>query len=136
MQGLQACQILVRWALRGREGDQANAFKAVEDPARGGPISRFAELIGDRLSRGGELLAQAVLGELVDEEAQYHSQYHDQAQRHDPFGLFDEDRGGQKQRLLEEREAALDSLNAHDKNARAHSRAWSGSQSESPHPRR
>src|SRR5260370_30220624 len=63
MQGLQACQILVRWALRGLEGDQANAFKALEDPAQGGPISRFAELIGDRLSRGGELLAQAVLGE-------------------------------------------------------------------------
>ena len=50
-----------------------------------------------------KLLAQAVFGQAVDEQTQHHHQ----AERHDALGLLHEDRGGQKQRIFEESEAAL-----------------------------
>jgi len=82
---------------------QANPFETLEHSAHGWPIGEFADLIGHRLGSSGQLLAQAVLCQPVDQQAQHH----DQRERHDAARLLHKDRGSQKQRILEEGEAAL-----------------------------
>ena len=111
---------------------QVDALENLEEPAQRRTRRRLALLIRDRLPGLCEAVTQAYFGPFVDQQAPRH----DEGQRHDALRAFDEDRRGEEERIFQEGEAAFDSLNANDKNARAHSRAWSGSHSESPHPRR
>ena len=83
--------------------EQVDALEALEDPAHRRPIGRFVELIGNGLSGGRQLVAQAVLGEPIDQQTQHHHQ----TQRHDALGFFDKDRGGQKERILEETQSPV-----------------------------
>ena len=57
MHGFEPVHVLDGWASRRLEADQANSFKALEDPAQGGAIGRLFEVVGDGLASGGELLA-------------------------------------------------------------------------------
>jgi len=51
---------------------QINPFEALEDPAHRRAVGRFLDLVGDRLPSGRQLLAQSVLGEPIDEQAEHH----------------------------------------------------------------
>ena len=96
MQRLQLCNRLLRRACWLGEGQQTDSFETLEDPAHRRPIRGFAELVGNRLSGGRQLLAQAVLCQPIDQQTQHHHQ----TERHDTFGLFHEHRGGEKERIL------------------------------------
>ncbi len=82
---------------------QVDALETLEEPAQRRTRRRLALLIGDRLSGCGEALAQAHLGQLVDQQAQRH----DEGQRHDALRPFDEDRGSEEEGIFEESEATL-----------------------------
>jgi hypothetical protein len=99
----QTGDIVVRRPSGEGESHQTEAVKAWEHPAHGRPIGRLFDLVGDRLASGGKLLAQAVLGQAVDEQAQHQ----DQAERHDALGLLHKDRGRQEERGFEKTEAPL-----------------------------
>lgn len=71
MEGLDAGDFLEGRAVRRDKVDETDAFEALEHPAHGRPIRRLLDLVGDRLPRRGELLAQAVLGQPVDQQAQH-----------------------------------------------------------------
>lgn len=73
-------------------------------PAHGRSIGGLLDLVGHDLAGGCQPLAQAVLGQPIDQEAGHH----DKRESHDALGLLDEDRRGKKQRIFENREAALD----------------------------
>ena len=103
MQRVQAGQFAMRRALGGLEHDRLTPSKHWKIQRMVGRSVGLFELVGDGLAGGGQLLTQAVFGQAVDEQAQHH----DQAERHDPLGFLHEDRGGQKQRVFEETEAAL-----------------------------
>jgi hypothetical protein len=84
--------------------EQLNALEALKDPAHGGASCRFVDVIGNGLLGLGQARPQPKLGQTRDQQAQDH----DQAQRHDPFGLFHEHGGRQKQGVFEKAKAALD----------------------------
>src|SRR5258706_11352967 len=86
--------------------EQVDPFETLEHPAHRRAVRWFPQLAGDRLSRGFESLAYAVLGQPVDQQTQHHHQ----AQGRNPLGLLHKDRGGQKQRILEKTEAPLHTL--------------------------
>ena len=86
------------------EGEEADAFKALEDPAHRGPIGGFAHLVGNRLSRRRQLLAEPMFRQAIDQQAEHHHQ----AERHDTLRLLDKDRRGQEQGIFQKREAPLD----------------------------
>jgi hypothetical protein len=88
----------------GENRQAVKTLEALEDPAQRGSDGRLVDLIGDRLAGGGQLRAQAVCGQAVDQQAEHH----DTTEGHDALGLFQEDGGGQEERVLEEGKAALD----------------------------
>jgi hypothetical protein len=89
---------------RGRgDGEAVDSLEALEDPAHGGAIGRLLDLVGDGLARGRELLAQAVLGQPIDQQAEHHHQ----TERDDALRFLQEDRGGQEERIFEEGKAVV-----------------------------
>src|SRR5260370_38487656 len=74
MEGLQTEHEGYRGVRAVPNAEQIDAFEALEHPAHGRPIGRLLHLIGDGLAGGRQLLAQAVRGEPVDQQAQQHYQ--------------------------------------------------------------
>ena len=62
---------------------QLDPLETLEHPAHGRPTRRLLDLVGDGLTRGRQLLAQAVFGQPIDEQAQHH----DQAEGDDALGF-------------------------------------------------
>src|SRR5437879_4343610 len=81
-----------------------NALKTLKDPSHGGTSRRSVELVRQRLLRFGQTGAQSMLSQTVDEQAEHH----DEAKSDDALRLFDEDRRGQKEGILQEAKAAFD----------------------------
>jgi hypothetical protein len=92
----QACDPRTRWWLSHAQ-DHTDAFKTLKQPPQRWAMGLFLELIGDGGSGLGQTLPEAVLCQPIDQQAQDH----DERGRHDPLHLFDEDGGGQKQRVFE-----------------------------------
>jgi transposase len=101
VEGLQAEHHLHGWVGSLPDVEEVHAFKALEDPAHRRAVGRFLDLAGDRLSGGGELLTEPMLGQAVHQETEHHHQ----AEGDDAARLLDEDGRGQKQRILEEGES-------------------------------
>jgi hypothetical protein len=98
---LQASDGVLGRIMRRDEVNQANAFETLEHPAQRRATSRLLGLTGHRLAGGHQSLVQPVLGEPVDQQAEQH--HH--AEGDGALLLLDEDRGGQKERILKEGEA-------------------------------
>jgi hypothetical protein len=83
---------------------ELNALKALKDPSHSRTSRWSIELVRQGLLRLGEAGAHPMFGQTIDQQAQHH----DQSERNDALRLFDEDRGGQKQRIFQEAKAAFD----------------------------
>jgi hypothetical protein len=86
--------------------EEIDPFETLAHPPHGRASGRLGELAGDRLAGRGPLLAQPVFGQPIDQQTEHHHE----RERHEPLGLLDEEGGGQKQRILEKTEAALDAV--------------------------
>jgi hypothetical protein len=89
------------------EGEQTDSFEALEEPAQRWPIGRLAHLVGDRLARRRQLLAQPMFRQAIDQQAEDHHQ----AERDDALGFLHKDGGGQEQGVFEKGKAPLGGVN-------------------------
>jgi len=84
--------------------EQFHALKAWEHPPHRRTCGGFLELIRNGVGRFGEARSQTKRGQARDQEAEDHQE----AQRHDPFGLLDTDGGSQEQGICEKAKPTCD----------------------------
>jgi hypothetical protein len=82
---------------------EINALKTVENPAHGGAVGRFVDLIGKGLFRCHQLATQQMLGQPIHQQAEHHHE----TQSNHALWLLDEHGGSQKQGISEKTKPTL-----------------------------
>jgi hypothetical protein len=82
---------------------EIDALKTLKNPAHRWTVGGLIDLIGNGLLSVSELMAKEVFSYTIDQQAEYH----DKAQRHHPFWLFDKHGGGQEQGIFEKTKSSF-----------------------------